>query len=64
MGESNNQAELLAVREALQFIVAQGWKHSGDYILVKGDSQLAMKFLTREWTPRNALLFEIVDSIR
>ena len=31
---------------------------------MKGDSQLAMKFLTREWTPRNAHLFEIVAAIR
>ena len=44
----------MAVHCALGFLVEMGWKYMGDYITVRGDSQIAMKFLTREWTPRNA----------
>ena len=50
-GTTNNQAELKSVLTTLKFIVNNGWKYWGDYVELKGNSNLIMNFLTGEWSP-------------
>ena len=38
VGNTNNESELLALKQALEFVVEHGWKYRGKYILVQGDS--------------------------
>ena len=50
-GTTKNQAELRNVLNALVFIVNNGWKYWGDYVKLKGNSNLVMNFPAREWYP-------------
>ena len=43
-----NEAELYAILQALSFMVVEGWKYVGDYLHLKSDSALAIRFLTQE----------------
>ena len=54
---------MLAVLEALKFVVAHGWKYKGDFVQVCVDSQLVVKLMTREWNARDETLADIVDAI-
>jgi ribonuclease HI len=54
---------MLAVLEALKFVVAQGWKYRGDFVQVCVDSQLVVKLMTKEWNARDATLADNVDEI-
>ena len=49
---------------ALTFIVKNGWKYWDDYVEVKGDSSLAMNFLTGEWSPSDEEMTELVSKIK
>ena len=49
---------------ALTFIVNNGWKYWGDYVEVKDDSNLAMNFLTGEWSPSDEVMTELVSKIK
>ena len=49
---------------ALTFIVNNGWKYWGDYEEVKGNSNLAMDFLTGEWSPSDEVITELVSKIK
>ena len=49
---------------ALTFIVNNWWKYWGDYVEVKGDSNLAMNFLTGEWSPSYEVMTELVSKIK
>ena len=51
-GSTNNEAELHAVLAALQWVVDRKWGYWGDYVEIRSDSGLAMKFLCREWKPK------------
>ena len=45
-------------------MVGQGWKYAGDYLHLKSDSALAIRFLTREWKAEAEGLYELVEAIR
>ena len=44
--------------------MSQGWKYAGDYLHLKSDSALAIRFLTREWKAEAEGLYELVEAIR
>ena len=48
----------------LIYIVNDWWKYSGNYVEVKGNSNLAMSFLTREWSPSDEVIAEIVLKLK
>ena len=39
-------------------------KYYGDYVEVKGDSNLVMNFLTGEWSPSDEMITELVSKIK
>ena len=49
---------------ALSFIVNNRWKYWGNYVEVKGDSNLAMNFLIREWSPSDEVMTELVSKTK
>ena len=63
-GTTSNEAELYAILQALSFVVGQGWKYTGDYLHLKSDSALAIRFLTREWKAEAEGLYDLVEAIR
>ena len=44
--------------------MSQGWKYAGDYLHLKSDSALAIRFLTQEWKAEAEGLYELVEVIR
>ena len=46
----------------LTFFVNNGWKYWG--VEVKGDSNLAMNFLTGEWSPSDKVMTELLLRIK
>ena len=44
--------------------MSQGWKYAGDYLHLKCDSALAIRFLTREWKAEAESLYDLMEAIR
>ena len=43
------------------FIVNNRWKYWGDFAKVKGNSNLKMNSFTREWSPSDEVISELVS---
>ena len=49
---------------ASMFIVKNGWKYWGEYVEVKGESNLAMNFLMGELSPSDEVMTELDSKIK
>ena len=49
---------------ALQLVVAQGLQEWGEYVLLRGDSEVILRFLTGEWKASQPVLYEEVNGIK
>ena len=64
-GFTRNQVEFLGFESGLELLVEHVWWRRRDYILVRGDSALAMRLMTGEWrasAPHRVKVYECVGA--